>query len=385
MKYLITVIVVITLVAITAYFWHQNRKSNTNERTAVTKDLAEYSVATFAGGCFWCVESDFEKVDGVVEVISGYTGGDTKNPTYNEVSGGGTGHREAAQIYYDPSIVSYAQLLDVFWTHVNPTDSGGQFADRGVQYSTAIYYHDEDQKNTAEASKKALNDSGRLGAVIVTEILPAGEFYIAEDYHQDYHTKNPVRYGYYREGSGRNTYITDTWGDDAIKVLNKSLCITSVCESQRPSVSTLGFVKPTDSELKELLTPIQYKITQRDGTERPFDNEYWDNHREGIYVDIVSGEPLFSSTDKFDSGTGWPSFLKPIDYDFVTEHNDYKLIVKRIEIRSKIADSHLGHIIMDGPESNDFIRYCMNSASMRFVAREDFASTEYEQYESLFK
>ncbi len=387
---------IIIILLITTYYWHQERKSNTNERTTVTKDFSEYAVATFAGGCFWCTESDFEKVDGVAEAISGYIGGAVENPTYNQVSSGTSGHREASQVYYDPVVVTYAQLLDVYWTHVNPTDSGGQFADRGYQYGTEIFYHTEEQQRIAEQSKKELNESGQLSSEVVTSISKAGVFYIAEDYHQDYHTKNPLPYKYYRNGSGRNAYIEEQWGAKADDVLHSKTCVTNVCatvprvESEAPEAlealgdASVAFVKPSNAELKELLTPLQYKITQKEGTERPFDNEYWDNHEEGIYVDIVSSEPLFSSTEKFDSGTGWPSFLRPIEYEYVTEHNDYRLISLRKEIRSKIADSHLGHIIMDGPETNEFVRYCMNSASMRFVPKSELDGSDYEQYLDLF-
>ncbi len=385
MKYSTLVLIAVVLAIIVTYYWHQNRKSNTSERHTDIKALNKYAVATFAGGCFWCTESDFEKVDGVVDAVSGYIGGTVENPTYHQVGSGTTGHREASQVYYDPSVVSYAQLLDVFWTHINPTDADGQFADRGEQYSTAIFYHNDEQKEMAIESKRQLQESGKLPADIVTKILPATDFYIAEDYHQDYHKKNPLPYKYYRNGSGRDKYIKEQWGDIAERVLHKQECITSLCEEHRLNVSTGGFVKPSDEELKKMLTPLQYKVTQQEGTERPFHNEYWDNHKEGIYVDIVSGEPLFSSTDKFDSGTGWPSFLKPIEPGVVTERDDYKLLQKRIEIRSKIADSHLGHIIMDGPESNNYVRYCMNSASLKFIPKEKLKNTKYERFLKLFE
>ncbi len=392
MTYIMINTLLIVLLGTSLYFWHQNRKSNTKERHTDTKALQEYAVATFAGGCFWCTEADFEKIDGVVEAISGYIGGKESNPTYNQVSAGTTGHREASQVYYDPTKVTYAQLLDVYWTHTNPTDGGGQFADRGYQYGPEIFYYTEDQRNIAEQSKKELDESGFFENPIVVPITKATKFYIAEDYHQDYYKKNPLPYKYYRNGSGRNDYINKQWGETAGEVLYGKTCVTNICATLPKMEKKLGgstskfeFVKPSDAELKKMLTPLQYKVTQKDGTERPFDNEYWDNHEEGIYVDIVSGEPLFSSTDKFDSGTGWPSFLKPIDYSFVTEHDDYKLLQKRIEIRSKIADSHLGHIIMDGPESNDYVRYCINSASMRFVPKEDLEGGRYAEFTSLFE
>lgn len=282
----ISALVIVLVIGVAVYLWHQGRKSNHDPRMTDTTTLEGNAVATFAGGCFWCVESDFEKVPGVIEVVSGYTGGDTENPAYKEVASGGTGHREAVQVYYDPAQVTYGQLLDVFWTHVNPTDAGGQFADRGFQYSTAIFYHDDEQKQLAEQSKAALE----LSDPVVTEIVPAGAFYIAEDYHQDYHIKNPLPYAYYREGSGRNAYIEETWGETAKKVQQGMACVTNVC-----SVQSSSYTKPSDTVLKEMLTPLQYDVTQNEGTEKPFENAYWDNKEEGIYVDIVTGEPLFSS------------------------------------------------------------------------------------------
>lgn len=381
-KYIIGGLIAIVC-GIVVYMWHQNRKSNHDPRgTEVSELKKNYQIATFAGGCFWCTESDFEKVQGVKAVVSGYVGGDTESPSYKEVSGGTTGHREAIEVFYDADVVTYEQLLDVFWTHIDPTDAGGQFVDRGLQYSSAIFYHDDIQKQIAQNSKRDIEKSGKFKKPIETIIVPASEFFIAEDYHQDYHTKNPRVYKHYRKASGRDDYIKEKWGAVADEVIMGNVCVTNVCKN---APKKRVFKKPTDEELKSQLTDIQYKVTQKEGTEKPFDNEYWDNHEEGIYVDIISGEPLFSSKDKFDSGTGWPSFLKPIENDVVTEHDDYKLLAKRIEIRSKQADSHLGHVIMDGPESNNKVRYCMNSASLKFIPKEDLEGTQYEKYLKIFK
>ncbi len=327
--------------------------------------------ATFAGGCFWCTESDFEKVDGVVEVISGYTGGLKDNPTYEEVSSGRTGHAEAVQVVYDPAKVSYKELLDIFWRHVDPTDSGGQFVDRGSQYRTAIFYHNEEQKRLAEESKEALAKSGRFGPkLIITEIVEFSNFYRAEDYHQDYYKKSPIRYKFYRLHSRRDQFLKKVWGD--------ALVATESLSNNRE------YPKPSDDVLLEKLTPLQYKVTQKDGTEPPFNNQYWDNKKEGIYVDIVSGEPLFSSTDKFDSGTGWPSFTKPLGPDNIVERKDTSFSMFRTEIRSKHADSHLGHVFPDGPKPAG-LRYCINSASLRFIAKEDLKKEGYAEYLRLFK
>ncbi|MGD2116533.1 MAG: peptide-methionine (S)-S-oxide reductase MsrA [Acidobacteriota bacterium] len=331
----------------------------------------ELEEATFAGGCFWCMEPPFEKLDGVAEVVSGYTGGEEVDPTYEEVSSGQTGHREAVRVTYDPSKVGYEKLLKVFWRSIDPTDAGGQFADRGSQYETGIFYHDDEQKRLAEHSKQELAASGRFEEPIVTEILPAGPFYAAEDYHQDYYEKNADHYERYREGSGRGPFLREVWGEEKQSMAN---------DDDRWQ----DFTKPSDETLREMLTPLQYKVTQKDGTERAFSNEYWDNKKEGIYVDVVSGEPLFSSKDKYKSGTGWPSFTRPLEPDNVVTKEDRSLFMVRTEVRSKHADSHLGHVFEDGPPPTG-LRYCMNSASMRFIPVEDLEKEGYGEYEKLFE
>ncbi len=389
------------------------------------------ATAVFAGGCFWCTESDFEKLPGVIDAISGYTGGTVANPSYKQVSAGGTGHVEAVKVIYDPDQLSYSQLLDWFWRHVDPTDAGGQFVDRGSQYQSEIFYANDEQKRLAEASKAKLEASGKFDKPIVTKIEPLGPFYPAEDYHQDYYKKNPIRYHYYRWGSGRDQFLEKVWGKDVDKLpakttdpetmpqpmtdkgmtdkgmmdksdpgkasdkpmsdkgtMDKGLATAGKAETMSAMTETMSrernYTIPDDATLRKTLTPLQYRVTRENATEPPFQNAYWDNHEAGIYVDIISGEPLFSSTDKFDSGTGWPSFTRPLAPENVVEVKHFGLFGGSTEVRSKHADSHLGDLFHDGPQPTG-LRYCIDSAALRFIPKADLEQEGYGEYLKLFE
>ncbi|WP_214759212.1 peptide-methionine (S)-S-oxide reductase MsrA [Exiguobacterium sp. s146] len=311
--------------------------------------------ATFAGGCFWCMVKPFHKYEGVERVISGYTGGHVDNPTYQQVCSETTGHLEAIEVTFDPDVISYEELLRIYWRQIDPTDGGGQFNDRGESYRPAIFYHSEEQRVAAERSKQEIEDSGRFDRPIEVEIRAAKTFWEAEDYHQDYYKKNPFRYEMYRVGSGRAKFVKEAWSD-----------------------------KKLQKELKDRLTPMQYKVTQENGTEPPFQNEYWDEEREGLYVDVIDGTPLFTSRDKFQSNCGWPSFSRPIEEKRVDMNMDTTHHMVRTEVRSKRADSHLGHLFDDGPKELGGLRYCINSAALRFIPKEELESAGYGEYKHLF-
>ncbi|MBT6955171.1 MAG: peptide-methionine (R)-S-oxide reductase MsrB [Candidatus Jacksonbacteria bacterium] len=358
---------------------NKGRNTITKINTAVTSENT--AIAYFAGGCFWCIESDFEKLPGVIESISGYMGGTEQQPSYEQVAAGSTSHRESIKVLYDSTQHSYEELVLYYFRHVDPTDDSGSFYDRGNQYAPAIYYQTAEEKTAIEKVIKNLQKQMVYKKPIVVDIQKADEFWQAEDYHQDYYKKNPLRYKHYRTGSGRDSYLESIWGNTDSMPQDEN---TKPVASSPTNNRWQRYTKPSQEELKRTLEPLQYNVTQEEGTETPFKNEYNSNEAAGIYVDILSGEPLFSSTHKYKSGTGWPSFWQPIDEQFIVKKKDFFLIFPRTEIRSRYSDSHIGHVFDDGPDPTG-LRYCMNSAAMRFVAKENMQKEGYSEYLSLFE
>ena len=327
-----------------------------------------------AGGCFWGLEAYLDKLSGVVYTNVGYANGATENPSYEQVCHNNTGHAETVYVRYDPRRIDLATLLTYFFKVVDPTSINRQGNDWGSQYRSGIYYKDPADK--AIIDQVIAQEQKKLSSAIVTEVLPLRNYYVAEEYHQKYLEKNP--HGYCHIDLSRLANDPGAKGHEPINIV-------PVSRTGKPGRALETYAKPNEKEIKEKLTDTQYRVTQSCGTEPPFANAYWDNHEKGLYVDVVTGEPLFSSRDKYDSGTGWPSFTKPINAAAVTTKEDRSHFMERTEVRSRHGDSHLGHIFPDGPQDRGGQRYCMNSASLRFIPLDKMAEEGYGEFIDLVK
>lgn len=334
--------------------------------------------ALVAGGCFWCVEADLEKTRGVISVVSGYAGGSTENPTYRNYGSGG--HREVVEVTYDANRLSFEDILIVTLKTTDPTDDDGTFGDRGDKYSSAFYYESPEQKQIIEALIAEVDEFGPYDAPLAIDVEPRPQFWPAEDNHQDYYkgALTKLKYQFYRDGSGRTAFIKKHWGEDTSPQLPWRNQATM--NNTKTTYVWSGYQKPDDATLAATMEPLAYRVTQQDGTERAGTSPLDKNWERGIYVDVLSGEPLFSSRDKFDSGTGWPSFVAPITPEAVTAHEDRKLFSVRTETRSAIADNHLGHVFTDGPADRGGLRYCMNGVALRFVPEAEMVALGYEDF-----
>lgn len=328
--------------------------SNTSSAEKALKEIY------FAGGCFWGVEEYFSRIPGVFDVTSGYANGLTENPTYEEVCRHDTGHAETVHVIYNPSEVSLKTLTEQFFTIINPISLNKQGNDRGKQYRTGIYYVDASDRPIIEGVMAAIQK--KYTQPLAVELMPLTHFYLAEEEHQDYLRKNPNGYCHISFDGLKELPAKDTVH------VNPSL-----------------YLKQPDHVLKETLAPEVYNVTQRADTERAFSGKLWDHHESGIYVDIVTGEPLFSSTDKYDSGCGWPSFTQPIDPNVIKKYDDNSYGMQRVEVKSRVGDSHLGHVFTDGPKDKGGLRYCINSLALRFIAYKDMDKEGYGEFKPLVK
>jgi peptide methionine sulfoxide reductase msrA/msrB len=387
-----TVLILLFVIAIVGGFWWSNSQARQTQRE-VQNQLSETEsvnkkTAVLAGGCFWCVEADMEKAPGVIKVVSGYSGGDGSNPTYETYAQ--KGHREVVKVTYLPEEITYRQLLFYFLKHIDPTDGSGSFVDRGEQYSPAIYYQTDNQKTTAKTVLQDISEAGNFSEPLKVPVLERQKFWRAEDYHQNFYKKNPFRYKTYRAYSGRDDFIEKHWGDTADKLPDR----VSNAENKTAATdkSWRTYEKPSRGTLRQRLPSRVFDVTQNDSTEPAYKNELWDETRPGIYVDRLSGEPLFSSQNKYKSGTGWPSFTKPLESANIKTQPDYVLGYRRTEVRSRYGDNHLGHVFNDGPETLEAsggaeptgLRYCLNSAALRFIPREDLKEQGYGEYTDVF-
>lgn len=323
-----------------------------NPNTGINYEKRELNEIWVAGGCFWSVEAYMSRIYGVADVTVGYANGSTDNPTYEDVCYRNSGHAETAYVRYDPERTDLKTLLQYYFKSIDPTLKDRQANDRGTQYRTGIYYRNEDDLPVILEVMEQVQK--QYDKPVVTEVLPLKHYSEAESYHQDYLQKNPHGYSH--------------------------IDYSPLFDQQFVNIPASLYTKPEEAELRQRLTPDQFAITQMDSTEPAFRNAYWDNHEPGLYVDIVTGEPLFISRHKFDSGTGWPSFTRPIAGDVVTYLEDSSFGYQRIEVRSRAGDSHLGHVFNDGPAEEGGLRFCINSGALRFIPLAKMKAEGYEDY-----
>jgi len=308
-----------------------------------------------AGGCFWGTEKYLEDIHGIIETEVGYANGKTESPTYEEVCHNNTGHAETVKVIYDENQISLSFILELYYDVINPVSINKQGGDKGTQYRTGIYFIDFQDERVIESSITELQKKYR--EKIAIEVKPLLNYYKAEEYHQKYLDKNPNGYCHI----GRDKFEKATRAIDYSK----------------------KFTKKSKDILESSLTKLQYDVTQNNATESPFQNEYFDLFKEGIYVDVTTGEPLFISSDKFESGCGWPSFSKPIQENVITKNTDKSYGMRRTEVRSKNGDAHLGHVFEDGPTNTGGLRFCINSASLKFIPKEKMKQEGYSDYLAL--
>ena len=353
-----------TLFLVAAIFLAASFSFSNNEATIMEKKVMNTTTNLrdiyFAGGCFWGVEEYFSRVPGVHDVTAGYANGSIEKPTYGKVSSGKTGYTEAVHIRYDPQTISLKTLTEQFFKIINPISVNRQGNDIGSQYRTGMYYVNDEDRAVLESVMRDVQK--RYTKPLAVELMPLKNYYLAEEYHQDYLKKNPGGYCHISFES-----------------------LKDIQPEKNSLIDPSKYPKPSDKELEKTLTPEEYNVTQKGGTERAFSGKFWNHKEPGIYVDVVTGEPLFSSADKFDSGCGWPSFTKPIDPAVITEHEDSSYGMKRIEVRSRTGNSHLGHVFTDGPKDKGGLRYCINSVAIRFVPYEEMDKQHYGGLKFLVK
>ncbi len=298
-----------------------------------------------AGGCFWGMEGYFSQIDGILDTSVGYANGQVETTNYQLLKQ--TDHAETLYLAYDETHINLREILLYYFRVIDPFSVNQQGPDKGRQYRTGIYYTDEADLPTIQ---QVMTEQSQLfgGRPLAVEVEPLAHYIPAEDYHQDYLKKNPQGY-----------------------------CHIDLGQAKIPLIDVADYQKPDQQVLKDSLTDLQYQVTQEAATERPFENEFWNSDQAGIYVDITTGEPLFLSTDKFDSGCGWPSFTKPISKEVATYFQDLSHGMNRIEVRSRVGQAHLGHVFDDGPRDKGGLRYCINSAALRFIPREEMEAAGY--------